>query len=125
MDTAPRHPSLERVGLIASALCVVHCVATPLVLVLAPTLSARIEALEWAEKPLLALAVAVSLWLLYRGAWRRRQWAPIALFGAALVCLVSGFAVGGDAVPMTIAGGLFLGGAQLSNLRHRDVDCAC
>lgn len=124
MNGVARPDSLQRVGLAASVLCAVHCAATPVVVLVAPQLGRVFSSVEWAETGLLALAVTLSLWLLYRGAWRRRQWTPVALFGAAVVLLVSGLVAGGGAIP-TAAGSLLLGGAQLSNLRHRHASASC
>lgn len=119
MHAGASTPTVERVGLWASALCAVHCLATPLLVALAPSLGGLFAQTEWAEGVLLLSASALSLWLLYRGAWRRRHWQPMALFGAAVACLTGGV-VAGTAL-LTATGSLLLGGAQLSNLRGRRV----
>ncbi len=133
MHSGTATPTAERVGLWASALCAVHCLATPLLVALAPSLGGLFSQTERAEGVLLLSASVLSLWLLYRGAWRRRHWQPMALFGAAVACLTGGI-VAGTAL-LTATGSLLLGGAQLSNLRGRRAhagrsgahtpDCGC
>ena len=94
---------LDRVGAVLSALCAVHCLAAPLVLILAPAL------VEWWEHPLTHLVLAVVILpvatiALGRGAMLHRNRGVIGL-GIVGVGLISaalameGFAAGTCAVP--------------------------
>lgn len=116
--------TLTRMGLVASIVCAVHCMLTPVIVLFAPHLGRIFSSLEWAEGVLIGSAVALSLWLLYRGAWRRRHWTPVALFGGAVVLLGVGAFAGGSVIS-TAAGSLLLGGAQLTNLRHQQAHANC
>lgn len=89
--TCPEHPEasehshdeprqwLDRLGIALSALCAIHCAATPLLVAFAPVLFTA--EFEWRTKVLLLTLALVALgW----GFVTHRSWRPIAWLGVAL-----------------------------------------
>jgi|GEM_PF-6812886 len=80
----------SRLGILLSAVCAVHCVATPIVFLVAPTLSQQIVELEWIEWAAFALAagmMAFQLWPEY-GFHRKPDALLLSSFG--LLVLLAG-----------------------------------
>ncbi|PXA82668.1 hypothetical protein DMC25_19645 [Caulobacter sp. D4A] len=122
----PRHNHLQRgldgaaIGL--SSLCLVHCLALPVMAALLP-LAANLSHAEWLHPLFLAMAAPISVFALARsGNWRRPRMVALAAGGLALM-------TAGAFVPMsdwaeaglTSLGGLMLAGVHLLNARI----CSC
>lgn len=117
---------LDTSGAVASGVCAVHCVATPLFLALAPALGGLFshEAIHIA---MFALVLPIAILTLGFSAWRTKRWILllIGLFGCSLLALglelEHHYAFGwwSPATWSNIAGGLVLANAHLYNLRIR------
>ena len=110
---------LDRVGVLLSALCAVHCISgVVLVAVLGVgggvLLDPRIH--EYG----LAAAVVIGAVGLGMGALRHGQRGPLMLGGAGLTLMACGLVAphGGAEVALTIAGVSLLATAHIGNLRH-------
>lgn len=125
----PRFADLFGVGL--SLTCLAHCLALPLLILLAPALSRWIAMPEWFHAAILMLAVPAALIAMTDG-WRRHGGLmPGVLAGVGLTLLAAGLAAheGWVAVAdraaadrlLTSLGALALASAHLFNwrLRHR------
>jgi hypothetical protein len=109
-----------------SGLCLVHCLALPLLLAALPLAAAGFVADESFHRWLLLAIVPTSALALVIGSRRHRHVSVLRL-GAAAVALLAFAAFGGLyglgegwQTGLTVTGGLLLGAAHLSNLRlHR------
>lgn len=114
--------SLERAGQAsfwASLACAVHCLLTAVLVAIAPSLARSLAIVEWVERPVLALALAVGAVVVGRSAWQQKRVVPVAVFLVGALLVVVG---------QTIPGSLLVGSAQLLNLhyhRRRARACAC
>jgi hypothetical protein len=100
-----------------SALCIIHCLITPLLLVAVPALAPRSEA---AEGVLVGLAALVALTSLRSSRRREGRIAERIAFGAALLLMVGSRTIGIDGTAEAIvgtAGSLALIAAHIINCR--------
>ena len=112
---------LDRTGLLLSALCVLHCAALPLAVLLLPATASLLRdhssLLHWL---LLLLAVPVSGFALWVGARRVRRAGPLLLGLSGLLAMTLGVSHVLDAgleVPLTLLGSIAVAVAHLFNLR--------
>lgn len=111
---------LDKAAMTASFLCLVHCVALPVLLALLPSLSRVLDIPETFHLWMLAFAVPASVWALVSGRARHGLPLPLGLCGLALLTL--GAVVFGEGrleTPVTVAGSLVLIAAHLVNWRMR------
>ncbi|WP_448663428.1 MerC domain-containing protein [Sphingomonas sp. CJ20] len=117
---------LDGFALCASTLCMLHCLALPLVLAALPALATRLEVGESFHAIVLAFAVPTSALALI-GGWRRHRAAAPMLVGAVgLTLMASGIAFATrEALEtgLTVAGSLFVAGAHIGNWRQRRAHC--
>ena len=107
-----------------SALCIVHCLATPILLVMVPSLSVLGLEGEAFHKLLLFVIVPTSLASLYLGCRQHDTYNIFAIGGLGLTLLISALLVEG--LPnaetleklVTVAGGLVLSVAHVMNYRR-------
>jgi len=106
----------------ASLLCLVHCLALPVLLLLLPGalgLFARSEAFHYAALALVMPAALAAFWLGYR---RHRAVAPAALGAAGVTCLVAALLhapTHSVETLLTVAGSLLLVAGHAINWRLR------
>ncbi|QHL91982.1 MerC family mercury resistance protein [Sphingomonas changnyeongensis] len=118
---------LDGAAIAASALCLVHCLALPLVALMLPMLAAWVAWPEAFHLWAFAFAVPTSLVALALGVRGHRRAAPLLAGGAGLALLAAGVAAD---VPepaetlLTVAGALALARAHLVNWRSRAHGCA-
>jgi hypothetical protein len=114
------HHRLDAVGLAISGICLVHCLALPLLAVLLPAFALGFGAegdriFHWA---LLGLAVPISTLALWRGAARSRYWRWLQVGTAGLVLMLIGvlhvFGANSE-VPITACGVALLAIAHVKN----------
>lgn len=118
----PGHPvGLDRLGISASVLCILHCTALPLVAVALPAAGAAWDLADWLGWAAVATVALVASLTLPRGFSRHRSAKPGALAGLGILALVAGeFLAGpgiGWAAALTLTGGLVVVTAQLHNLK--------
>lgn len=112
---------LDRWGLVLSGVCLVHCLALPLSLLVLPTLSVWLSghahAVHWV---LLSLALVVSSSAWWQG-YRRHQQALVPVLGTcglALMMLAVSHLFGAHSeVPLTLVGAGIVAASHLVNLR--------
>ena len=109
---------LDASAISLSGLCLIHCLALPLVAALSPAFAALAGA-EWVHTVLVGIAAPLSALALQR----RGQRFPViaaALLGLALLALGAfGWPRPELETPLTVAGGLVLAAAHLANWRGR------
>ncbi|MGX9721412.1 MerC family mercury resistance protein [Stenotrophomonas acidaminiphila] len=105
-----------------SSLCLLHCLALPLLAALLPLFGAWSEA-EWVHGVFVLIAAPLTSYALWRA--HRHRPLPVALWllaGSGLALLLAG-ACGGlgerAETPLTVAGSLALAGAHLWNAARR------
>ncbi|WGM45888.1 hypothetical protein KOAAANKH_00753 [Brevundimonas sp. NIBR10] len=111
----------DLVAISLSSLCLVHCLALPLVAGLLPLAGAWAEA-PWVHWTFAAFAAPVSAWTLSRPHPRRPAWGAIGLATLGLCLLVAGaaeFPSHALETPITVSGGLLLATAHGLNWRRR------
>lgn len=117
---------LSAVGL--SALCLVHCLALPALVLLLPVLGFWAQA-EWMHVAFIAIAAPIAaLSFVDLSAGRPRSWRLLAAAAAGLVLMLAGaLELPGEAYerPLTVLGGLLLAGAHLANWRGRHTNAPC
>ena len=101
-----------------SGLCLIHCLALPLLAALTPALAAWSGA-EWIHGAVVVVAVPLSALALWRRGQRLSVIAP-ALLGLGLLALGALHWPTHDLeTPITVAGSLALAGAHVANWRGR------
>jgi uncharacterized membrane protein YfcA len=109
----------------ASALCLVHCLILPLVLVLVPTLAVFLAIPESFHLGVFLVAIPSSAVALTMGYGRHRRRVPMLLAVAGLACLAAGlFAAPSERAEtlLTIVGSCLLAFGHVQNwrgMRHR------
>ncbi|MDV2450812.1 MerC domain-containing protein [Xanthomonas hortorum] len=113
---------LDRSAIALSSLCLLHCLALPLLAAALPLLGAWSRA-EWVHVVFATAAVPLSGYALWSSHRRHALPAPVwalAAFGlAGLVLGASGVAGGTLETPITVTGSLLLASTHLVNLRLR------
>lgn len=106
----------------ASVLCLIHCLALPIVIAALPALAARLDLGEGFHLGVLAFALPVSAVALGEGWRRHRGLTPLFVGAAGLVLLAAGLAFEewvAVETGVTVAGSLLLAGAHVANWRGR------
>lgn len=113
-------PLLDRVGVVASSLCALHCAATPVLLAVAPTLGVAFGDERW-EWPFLLASCALGAAALVPGFLRSGRAIALAVFGAGALLALGGklsFEAGGVAESACSAlGALGIACSHVLNLR--------
>jgi uncharacterized membrane protein len=120
MTSESRQHRLDALGLAISAICLVHCLAFPIIAVLVPAVSLGLDhdtdhAFHWV---LLGLAAPVSSLALWRGAVRsgNRRWLKLGSAGLVLMLLGVLHVFGAvSEVLLTMVGVVLLGIAHVKN----------
>ena len=107
---------LDIASMMLSALCVVHCVALPFIVVGLPFLGVFANA-EWVHQVLVLMAAPLSLWAIaYSRAWRR--WPVTSLISAGVVLLAAAaFIPALEPVEalISVVGALMIAAAHITN----------
>lgn len=116
-------------AMVASALCLVHCLVLPALLLALPLLAAVVTIPETFHPIAFLVALPFSAFALRSGHWRHRRRAPgfLALVGLTLLG-VAAFAIEHEAVEraMSSLGAILLATGHVANWRamtHRGVSC--
>ena len=117
------HPLVDRLGIWASALCVLHCILTPVVLSCSVVLAHLLPGDEVVHRSLAALIACLGAVALIRGYRMHRQSSVLLMMSAGLGCIF-GAAWFGDNLPshlweigITTAGSLLMIAAHRHNHR--------
>ncbi|HEV7290240.1 MerC domain-containing protein [Sphingomonas sp.] len=108
----------------ASVLCLIHCLALPILIAALPALAARLDLGEGFHLAVLAFALPVSAVALGEGWRRHRGLTPLFVGAVGLVLLAAGLAFEewvAVETGVTVAGSLLLAGAHVANWRGRVV----
>lgn len=116
------HPvGLDRLGISASVLCILHCTALPVVAVALPAAGTAWDLADWLGWAAVATVALVALLTLPRGFSRHGHSRPGLLAVLGVVALVAGEFLAGPGLgwgaALTLTGGLAVVTAQLHNLR--------
>lgn len=82
--------NFDMYGISASALCAVHCVATPIILPLVSVLGVTVAASHWFEYTMIAIAFITGGYALYAGYRKHNYLLPTLLFVPGLAVLLLG-----------------------------------
>lgn len=116
-------PGWDGLAICASALCLVHCLALPVLIAFLPSIAQWADLGEAFHILMLAIAFPLSGLTLWRG-WRRHgAGRPIAMGGIGLALLLAGLIFEGVTlgVALTVGGGVTLAFAHVANLRARNL----
>ena len=117
---AGRHA--DRTAILLSFGCILHCIAFPIMVALAPAIAPLFDWPEAVHGWLALVALPISAFAMRQGFRRHRHYVPMLLGGWGLVLIASG-AWGGLPhiweISITIAGALLLAAAHLMNLRRK------
>ncbi len=117
-----REDWFERAAMSASLLCLIHCLALPLIIAALPVLSSILTVPESFHVWVLAFAVPASGAALIAGRTQHGEVWPLALGALGLILLAIGAMVFGESAgetPITVAGSLLLAAAHIGNWRLR------
>lgn len=89
---SPRARTADLAGIALSSACLVHCLALPLALLIAPALGGWLALPEWLHAAILLLALPAALVAMTDGWHRHRRWTPLLLAAAGLGLLALGLA---------------------------------
>ncbi|MBT8084960.1 MAG: MerC domain-containing protein [Woeseia sp.] len=118
---ANQNPDIDRIAIVMSALCIVHCLALPVVLIALPFV-AQFASTHW-HLPMLLFAVPVSVTAIVIGYRRHGNFGLLAGAALGLALLIGGATLGhnylGPAADrsLTIAGSLILAFVHWQNSR--------
>ncbi|MES2420955.1 MAG: MerC domain-containing protein [Pseudomonadota bacterium] len=119
---APGGDMLDGLAVCASVVCMIHCLALPLLLAALPALTAWFDPGETFHVAVLAFAIPTSALALI-GGWRSHRATPPLLLGASgLVLMTLGIVFGGRAAletALSVSGSLMLAFAHVANWRNR------
>lgn len=122
-QSAENHkPDLDRVAVVLSGLCIVHCLALPVLLVAVPVI-AEFASTHW-HLPMLLFAVPVSVIAIVMGYQRHGNLAIVGWAALGLLLLITGGTLAhhylGPAVDrsLTVAGSLVLAAVHWQNSRQ-------
>lgn len=115
----------DRLGLILSTVCIVHCLGIPILILALPMIGLELSHLEsWTHRVLLAFIATVALLSFLRGYRIHRQWKPIILMGLGLIIVffatvIVGRSWGpfGEPIVAVIGSGFLIAG-HLLNRKH-------
>lgn len=115
---------VDRAAMAASLLCLVHCLAVPVLIALLPSLLAGVYVPEQIHIAILLFAAPSAAFALTSGWRRHHRWLPPVLGAIGIFCIALGAIPLADApaeLPVTVSGSLLLIAAHLRNwqLRHR------
>jgi hypothetical protein len=111
---------LDRGAVGLSMLCLVHCLAFPVVIIALPALGEILPRQWWVHPVIFALAVPMATIALVRGWSDHHDRRPVLLGGLGLALLGLGLLAGeasATAVLLTVVGGLVVAAAHLLNWR--------
>ncbi len=108
---------LDRLGISASILCIVHCLATPVLVIFMPLLGGTF-AHGWFHLVIAALIIPVAVLALWRGyrLHHRIQVLYLGGLGLILICLALGLDPSYE-IPLMVAAGVLLASAHYLNLK--------
>lgn len=119
---APGGDMLDSLAVCASVVCMVHCLALPVLLAALPALATWFDPGETFHVAVLAFAVPTSALALI-GGWRVHHAIPPVILGASgLVLMTLGIVFGGRAAletMLSVSGSLMLAFAHVANWRNR------
>jgi len=109
---------LDRMGIVISSICLVHCLALPLLIALLPVVASALPADGWVHPLLIGLALPVTGLALWRGYRRHRRIVPTSLgiAGLGLIALALAAEGWGEAL-LTVGGGVLVSLAHILNWR--------
>jgi len=126
MDTAKAH-RLDAIAIFLSALCVVHCVAFPIIAVLLPFVS-HIAELEIFHKALVVVTLPISTFAIAVTKPGRDRWVFAVIAGLGLSFLVAGAFVEAwhdYETILTVIGAVTIGAAHIFRWRCHIRHCSC
>lgn len=117
----PADAWLDRAGIAMSFLCLVHCLALPVLIALLPALASVLAVPEQFHLVMVCFAAPTSAIALWTGRARHRASWPVVLGGCGIALLFVGAVLveGWSEVALTVAGSLALAGAHLVNWSKR------
>lgn len=110
---------LDRSAIGLSGLCLIHCLAFPVLIATLPALASILPRQWWVHPAILATALPLAGLAFYRGWHRHRDWRPV-LFGVAGLSLLTVGVLAGENLLetlRTVAGGVVLATAHVLNWR--------
>lgn len=110
----------DRLGISASIFCIVHCLFTPLLVVMVPFVGQTL-AHGWFHVGIAALVIPLAVWALWNGYRQHRTRRILWLGGIGLVFVALALFAGAETqwveVALMSTGGVLLALAHLGNLR--------
>jgi MerC mercury resistance protein len=111
---------LDGMAIGASLLCLLHCLALPLIIFMLPLVGALLSDSEWFHPTVLVFAIPTSLYALWSGFRAHCQPRSLILGVVGLSCLILGLWLehisAADTV-LTVAGSMLLATGHFQNLR--------
>ena len=121
---AVRAAGWDGIGMLASCLCVVHCLGFPLLIASLPALATMFGEGYGFHLAILAIAIPSSLFALLIGRGRHRAWWPLVVGCIGLTSLGLAVLEVLPDVAGTVAGSVMLVAAHIANWRYRSAATA-
>ncbi len=111
----------DKLAIAGSSLCIVHCLALPVIIALLPALSEWLDLSEAFHFWFLLVALPLSGFVLWQHSLRRKRPLPFALGMTALAIMAMALTLEGSSLEpvVTTFGGVMLAWAHVLNLRGR------
>ena len=120
----------DRAAIGLSGLCALHCLLLPVALTLAPSIAGMGVADEAFHVWMIVFVVPISIYALFAGCNKHREYSVLALGGVGLAVLISAPLLGHDVLGevgervVTLAGALLVAASHVRNFRLcRQADC--
>lgn len=110
--------SADYAGICISALCMIHCLALPVLIAVMPVLGAVFEGQEWIHQLLVAFAFIAVNFAFFRGISAHGRFEPFLIASIGLVLLVTALVVGEEHWAeklLTVVGALVTAGGHFWN----------
>lgn len=117
------HGAVDRIGMLASGACALHCLLLPLLLAISPVLGEVLHEAEWLERGFVWVAVLVSAISIGTGVVRHGQYVPAVVLWSIGAALLLPVGLGMEAASewmhalQMVPGGVAIALAHLANWR--------
>ncbi|WP_262696434.1 MerC domain-containing protein [Kordiimonas aquimaris] len=118
--------ALDHFGIIVASICLLHCLAIPIAVLAAPTMTVYAPDNEWLHLPLVLFAATLGGYAMLVGKARHQQSRPIIIASIGILLLLVSLAeaqIGGLAEYLASIGAIMMAYAHIKNMRAICICC--
>ncbi len=121
-------PELDRCGIVAASVCLLHCALTPFAVMAAPAVGLYFPDGEWLHLPLVLVAVFIGGYAMSAGVVRHHQKLPAIIAAIGVLLLLASLAekqMGEWSEYLAVIGAIILAYGHIKNMRAACECCPC